>query len=470
MIFLDIAANIQVIALVLVLSLLLAGFSLYNQYVEGKKPKVSAAVDIAQPTQAINRLAGRVINGFADLTRHISVKPDSGRDLYAQKFGQMGQASYALSAFCKDNEWLKEVSSKGLVLEVYDENLANETVHSRILVGEYLQQGEKPLPVVIEMYNCACVEGIAITNITVVVSTQDCGDQCRTDFFSLMTNSLKAFPATRIKRTIIAGKGRINILTVNELGHLTATLSEVVTTDEKTLLATYAPLEIAVGGIRRIADAISAVNVLRLVLNKGRSAMITGPLGSGKTSFVKQTLAGLAENIHAFLINIDALNTFATPAGRSFLLTEMRRRKAQDEKLDPHFVLVIDEAHQLAEKDSEVITGLLSMADGLDSDTFNLSILLSVNDESVLDKALTRANRFEAQVHISKMMPEQAESAFSFVKEGLDGHVLNEAAKAKVMKRSEISLADIYQCFQRSDLAEAIAALSAIPEVPTPMT
>lgn len=134
--------------------------------------------------------------------------------------------------------------------------------------------------------------------------------------------------------------------------------------------------------------------VERLQTQPNGLTILRGEPGLGKTSFVRHLLSRLQQTHRCFAVPTSHFGMLTSPHLTTFWAKENARSKLNN-------LLVLEDAEALLEKrrggNSELVSNLLNLADGLLGDAMRVQIIATVNSPiNKLDPAITRRGRLQA--------------------------------------------------------------------------
>ena len=158
--------------------------------------------------------------------------------------------------------------------------------------------------------------------------------------------------------------------------------------------------------------------------NKTNLVILSGPAGTGKTTFLRYLASKLKKNI--IFIPPDLVDSITSPSFIPFLLN------------NNDCILIVEDAEPVLEKRhtggrSSGVSNVLNLTDGLLSDCLNISIIATFNiNTKNIDDALMRKGRLLMHYH------------FDYLNEKKSKELLEKLGHKEIEVKAPMSLADIY--------------------------
>lgn len=187
---------------------------------------------------------------------------------------------------------------------------------------------------------------------------------------------------------------------------------------------------------------------------RGRLTILSGPPGTGKTYLIRGLLQEVTDVIFV-VVPQHVLASLVEPSGLT-ALTELKGQHSHEDEHRPVVLVLEDADDALAPReggDTNTISALLNMGDGITGSVLDVRILATTNRRHhEFDDAIMRPGRLSTATEVEKLSPEQACEIYERLtgKKALETprpHLDNEgrALPAVPMFTQPVTVAEVYQ-------------------------
>jgi len=235
-------------------------------------------------------------------------------------------------------------------------------------------------------------------------------------------------PSTRSVYNLVRIQGNLEVIPTQLTG---------LVYDKETVDMYYKPPTVHVGNDRYYPPMSKIVDLLAGIGFRGRSAIITGMTGVGKSTVLKYVIHETERYI--LQLSIEDLGIMATPEGKGVILNFLASYK--------DVILIIDEAQGLV--DDSKFVAILELMDGIAKATCpDLTVILALNTKvESLNPTLSRAGRTTCIIDVVPQNESGAANIAALASK--QGNLFQDAKLQGFLQQptvGEVTLAEIIEC------------------------